>query len=304
MNERVKKLRDRSLASRPSISAERARLLTEFYRAEQGKHSVPVMRALSFKHICEHKTIYIGEGELIVGERGPEPLAVPTFPELTCHTPEDLKILNSRPKTSYSVSDDVITIYQEEIVPFWEGRSLRDRIFPLLPEMWHDAYAAGVFTEFMEQRAPGHTVADGKIFRKGLLDLQDEIRTAAAALDFLNDPEALNRREQLRAMYTAADATMILARRYAAEALRLAAAEKDPNRRRELEHISEVCGRVPAQAPLTFQEALQAYWFHHLGVVTELNGWDSFNPGHLDHHLEPFFKQEMAVGSLDRESAR
>ncbi len=304
MNERVKKLRDWSLAGRPSISSERAKLLTEFYRAEQGKHSVPVMRALSFKYICERKTIYIGDGELIVGERGPEPLAVPTFPELTCHTADDLQILDERPKTSYSVSEDVITTYKDEIVPFWEGRSLRDRIFPLLPKMWHDAYAAGVFTEFMEQRAPGHTVADGKIFKKGLLDLQDEIRTAAAALDFVNDPQALDRREQLRAMFTAADASMILARRYVARALELAAAETDPVRRGELEHIADVCERVPAQSPRTFQEALQAYWFHHLGVVTELNGWDSFNPGHLDHHLEPFFKQELAVGSLDRESAR
>ena len=94
MNERVRKLRDQSLASQPSISAERALLLTEFYQAEQDQHSVPVMRALSFKHLCEHKTIFIGEGELIVGERGPEPLAVPTFPELTCHTPEDLEILD------------------------------------------------------------------------------------------------------------------------------------------------------------------------------------------------------------------
>ena len=188
MNDRVKKLRDRSLASRPSISDERARLLTEFYRTDHGKHSVPVMRALSFKYICENKTVYIGDGELIVGERGPEPLAVPTFPELTCHTPEDLEILDSRDKTSYSVSEDVIETYRDEIVPFWQGRSLRDRIFPQLPKQWHDAYAAGVFTEFMEQRAPGHTVADGKIFTKGLRDFQDEIVDAASALDFANDP--------------------------------------------------------------------------------------------------------------------
>jgi len=304
MNERVKKLRDISLASRPSISDERARLLTEFYIAEQGKHSVPVMRALSFKHLCENKTIYIGEGELIVGERGPAPLNVPTFPELTVHTPEDLEILNTRPMTSYSVSPEVIETYRDVVVPYWEGRSLRDRIFQQLPRKWHDAYAAGVFTEFMEQRAPGHTVADGKIFSKGLLDFQDDIRAAAAALDFAKDPDALDRREQLRAMFIAADATMILARRHVTRACEMAAVEKDPDRRRELEHIADVCERVPAQSPRTFQEALQAYWFHHLGVVTELNGWDSFSPGHLDHHLEPFFRQELAVGSLDRERAR
>ena len=304
MNERVRKLRDRSLALRPSISSERAELLTEFYRAEQDKHSVPVMRALSFKHLCEHKTIFIGEGELIVGERGPEPLAVPTFPELTCHTLEDLEILETRAKTSYSVSADVMAAYRDEVVPFWQGRSLRGRIFPQLPQEWHDAYAAGVFTEFMEQRAPGHTVADGKIYRKGLLDLQQEIDKVMATLDFANDPEALNRREQLQAMRIAAEATMIFARRHSEKARELAAAEPDPARRQELERIAEVCGRVPALAPRTFHEALQAYWFHHLGVVTELNGWDSFNPGHLDHHLEPFYMSELAAGSLDRETAR
>ncbi len=304
INERVKKLRDRSLASRPSISAERARLVTEFYVAEQGKHSVPMMRALSFRYLCEHKTILIGEGELIVGERGPEPLAVPTFPELTCHSPEDLEILNTRDKTSYSVSVDVINTYRDEIVPFWRGRSLRDLIFPQLPQEWHDAYIAGVFTEFMEQRAPGHTVADGKIYRKGLLDLQQEIDETARALDLTNGPETQERSEQLQAMRVAAEATMIFARRHSEKAREMAAAEPDPTRRAELENIADVCAHVPAHAPRTFQEALQSYWFHHLGVVTELNGWDSFNPGHLDHHLEPFYTKELAAGTLDRESAR
>ena len=94
MNERVRKLRDQSLASRPSLSSERAELLTDFYRREQGRHSVPMMRALAFKDYCKHKTVWIGEGEIIVGERGPRPLAVPTFPELTCHSTSDLEILD------------------------------------------------------------------------------------------------------------------------------------------------------------------------------------------------------------------
>jgi formate C-acetyltransferase len=105
-------------------------------------------------------------------------------------------------------------------------------------------------------------------------------------------------------MHIAAEASMALARRYMDQALKMARTESDPVRRRELEQIADVCERVPARAPRSFQEALQAYWFHHLGVVTELNGWDSFNPGHLDRHLEPFYRLELAVGSLDRESAR
>jgi trans-4-hydroxy-L-proline dehydratase len=307
MNERVQALRDRSLAGRPSLSSERAVLLTEFYQAEEGRHSVPVLRALAFKYLCEHKSIYIGTDELIVGERGPEPLAVSTFPELTCHSIEDLRILDSRAKTSYAVSEAVIEDYEKTVIPYWQTRSLRERIFPQLPAEWHEAYAAGVFTEFMEQRAPGHTVADGKFARLGLLDLQAQIDEAAANLADQAEqasPETTVRSEQLWAMHIAAEATILFAGRHADKAREMAAAEADETRRAELLHIAETCDRVPAHAPRNFREALQAYWFHHLGVVTELNGWDAFNPGHLDQHLEPFYTRELADGTLDREAAR
>ena len=92
MNKRIARLREQSFTARPCLSAERALLVTEFYRENHGKYSTPVMRALNFKNLCEKKTIYIGDDELIVGERGPFPKAVSTFPELTCHSLEDLKI--------------------------------------------------------------------------------------------------------------------------------------------------------------------------------------------------------------------
>ncbi|MCP4572805.1 MAG: glycyl radical protein [bacterium] len=303
MNTRVRRLRDRSLASRPSISAERALLLTDFYRREEGKHPVPVLRALAFQYLCAHKTIHLGDDELIVGERGPAPLVVPTFPELTCHSTEDLRILDAREKTSYAVDESVIAAYEETVIPFWRGRSIRDRAFPSLPNEWHAAYAAGVFTEFMEQRAPGHTVADDKFVRKGLLDLQAEIDVVLAGLDPAA-PDSPARRDQLTAMRIAADATMLFARRHAERAQELAAACDDPSRRVELETIAAVCTRVPAHRPETFREALQAYWFHHLGVVTELNGWDAFSPGHLDQHLGPFYARELAAGTLNRDRAK
>jgi pyruvate-formate lyase len=175
MNERIKRLRQVSFEARPSISIERALLETEFYEQHAGKHSLPVLRALSFKHICEHKTIYIGEDELIVGERGPSPKAVPTFPELTCHSVEDLKVLKSRKMTPYDISDEDIQLYQEKVIPYWTGRSMRERIFSHVPADWKAAYEAGLFTEFMEQRAPGHTALDGSIYGMGLIDFKARI---------------------------------------------------------------------------------------------------------------------------------
>ncbi len=304
MNARTAKLRQESLDAVPALSCERAELITAFYREHLGRYSVPVMRAKAFQHLCEHKTLWIGEGELIVGERGPRPKAVPTYPELTCHSAEDLRILDARPMTRYKVDGEMIARYEAEIIPYWHGRSQRDQIFQELPDEWQAAYEAGVFTEFMEQRAPGHTVLDDKIYTRGMRDFLAEIARSEAALDFERDSEALDKREQLKAMAMACEALIRFAERHAELAEAQAKSADDPLRREELHRIAEVCRRVPAQAPRDFQEALQYYWFCHLGVITELNGWDAFSPGHLDQHLWPFYQRGLAEGTLMRESAK
>ena len=304
MNDRVQRLRQESLDTHPSVSIERAVLLTDFYRENIGRYPQPLLRAKAYHHLCANKTVYIGDEELIVGERGHEPKAAPTYPEIICHTVEDLRILDSRAMTSYRVAAEDIETFERDVIPFWQGRSLRDQILDLLPEEWHQAFSAGIFTEFMEQRAPGHTVGDGKIFSKGMLDFKAEIAAAIDDLDFESHPEAAARRDQLEAMDVVADAAILLANRHAERAQEIAASETEPKRRAELERIAEVCGYVPANAPRDFWEALQTYWFVHLGVITELNGWDAYNPGHLDHHLDPFFESGIADGSLDRETAK
>jgi formate C-acetyltransferase len=304
MNERVSTLREESVRREPSISSERAELITEFYVQNEGKYSSPVMRALSHRYLCERKTIYIGPRELIVGERGPAPKEVPTYPELTCHSVGDLTILNSRPKTHYRVKEEVINAYREKIIPYWKGRSMRDRAFAEMTPEWKACYDAGLFTEFMEQRAPGHTVADDKIYHRGFLDFKREIGESMTKLDFDQDPEAYSRLECLKAMDISCDGLILFARRHADLARRMAEEERDPVRKIELKKIADVCARVPAHAPRDFWEALQMYWFVHLGVITELNGWDSFNPGHLDQHLFPFYAKGLADGELSREGAK
>jgi len=304
VNERIARLRKESFETFPSISIERALLTTEFYRENEGKYPAPVMRALNFKNLCEKKTIYIGEGELIVGERGPAPKAVSTFPELNCHTARDLEILDTRPMTGYRVAKGDIAIYTEKVVPYWAGRTIRDRVFSNLPEEWLALYEAGCFTEFMEQRAPGHTALDGTIYSTGLLDMKKKIAAARERLDWIGDPHATEKDEELRAMDIACDASIIFANRHADLAERMAAEEKDDVRRAELLKIADVCRHVPANAPRDFHEAVQTYWFSHLGTITELNGWDAMSPGHFDIHLRPFYEKGLADGSLDRERAK
>jgi len=304
MNDRIRRLRRLSVETKESLSIERALITTKFFRDNEGKFSVPMMRALNFMELCKHKTIYIGEDELIVGERGPFPKSVPTFPELTCHSVEDFHVLNTREQQSYFILQEDIDTYEREVIPYWTGRTMRERIFNHVPQEWKSAYEAGLFTEFMEQRAPGHTALDGKIYRKGMLDFKREINEQIDSLDFVNDPEATDKLEQLRAMAVSCDAVIVFAERHAALAKKMAVTEKNPQRVAELKKIVEVCRHVPARAPRNFWEAIQMYWFVHLGTITELNGWDAMNPGHFDQHLQPFFENDLAAGKLTREAAK
>ena len=304
MNDRIKRLRQETFEAEPSLSIERALIETRFYKENYGKYPIPILRAMNFYEICKQKTIYIGKDELIVGERGPKPKCVPTFPELTCHSVEDLHILNTRELQRYTISQEDIDTYEREVIPYWKGRTQRERIFSHVPQEWKEAYEVGMFTEFMEQRAPGHTALDGKVYKYGLLDLKERIRKELDGLDFMNDPEATDKQEELTAMSVSCDAAILFAERHADLADEMSLTEKDPKRAAELRRIAEVCRWVPAHAPRDYWEAIQMYWFVHLGTITELNGWDAMNPGHFDQHLAPFYEKGIADGTLTRDEAK
>jgi len=337
MNDRIRRLRQQNFDTPTTLSIERALIETAFYKEHYGTMPTPVLRARNFYEICKKKTIFIGPDELIVGERGPKPKAVPTFPELTCHSVEDLHTLNERELQRYTISQEDIDTYEREVIPYWKGKTQRERIFNHVSKEWEEAYHAGVFTEFMEQRAAGHTAMDGKMYQEGLLDVKKRIEKRIAELDYINDPEATDKQQELEAMAISCDAAILFAERHAELAEKMAEelsvecrvlsgefatavpsvfeSEAVANstlstqhstlkRIAELKKIASVCRRVPAHAPRDLWEAIQMYWFVHLGTVTELNGWDSMNPGHIDQHLWPFYEQGLADGTLTRDQAK
>ena len=304
MNDRIRHLRQQNFDTPTTLSIERALIETAFYKENYGTMPVAILRARNFYEICKKKTIYIGDEELIVGERGPLPKAVPTFPELTCHSVEDLHTLNERELQRYTISQEDIDTYEREVIPYWQGKTQRERIFNHVSKEWEEAYHAGVFTEFMEQRAAGHTAMDGKMYHEGLLDVKARIEKRISELDYIYDPEATDKQQELEAMAISCDAAILFAERHAALAEEKAAKEQNPQRKKELEKIADVCRWVPAHAPRDLWEAIQMYWFVHLGTVTELNGWDSMNPGHIDQHLWPFYQKGIEDGTLTRDKAK
>lgn len=303
MNDRIKKLRQQSLDTPAHIDMERARIETETYKKYEGTVSIQELRALVLKDYFSYKTLYIGEGELIVGEKGDSPQASPTFPELCCHTIQDMHVMNDRELINFKVKEEDYGFQEETIIPYWENRSIRKKILDNMTPEWKAAYESGIFTEFMEQRGPGHTVGSFKIYEKGFLDYKQDIEEALNQLDYMHDPEALDKKNQLNAMKIACDAVMILGKRYADYARELAEKETDAKRKEELLQIAANCDVVPAHKPQTFWQAIQTYWFVHLSVTSELNPWDAYSPGRLDQHLNPFYCEDVKNGVLDDEKA-
>lgn len=303
MNERVRKLRKQSMEAVPHIDIERAKLITEAYKKYEGSVSIPELRAIAFKYYMENRTLCINEDELIVGEKGDSPQASPTFPELCCHTLEDMDVMDSRDIIFFKVDDKTREFHKEEIIPYWENRSLRHKILNNIGDEWKRCYEAGIFTEFMEQRGPGHTVGGDLFYKKGFLQLKQEAQNSIDRLDFMNDREALSKKHQLEAMKIACDAIIIYAKRYSEYAREMAEKEENPARKQELLTIAHNCDVVPANPPQNYYQAIQMYWFVHIGVTTELNPWDAFSPGRLDQHLYPFYKVDVAEGSLDDDKA-
>jgi formate C-acetyltransferase len=305
MNHRIKTLRSQSTTTRPTISAERAQLVTAFYAStENGSMPAPILRAKAFEYLLNHKKICINPGELIVGERGPEPQATPTYPEICLHSVQDLEILNNRQKIPFSSDSRTRTLYTEKIIPFWKGKTIRDKMFASLSSEWKEAYRAGVFTEFMEQRPPGHTVMDGKIYRMGMTDFINEIDQAVLQFGKEDTEQYGQAIEQLEGMRIAAKAICSYAERHAEELARMAEHSSDTDQKDELRALAACCRHVPKNAPRTFHEALQHYWFIHVGIITEVNPWDSMNPGRLDQHLLPFYEKGIADGTLTESRAK
>lgn len=303
--ERTRRLRHISTKEcKPCVSMERAVLLTEIYKKYEGKVSSPVLRGLAFKYIMENRTLYLEKGSLIVGEKGHKPWAAPTFPELCCHTVDDFINMSNRERVFFHTSEEDRRIQEEIIIPYWQDRAMMKKMNSLLPQEWQDLFLGGMFTEFLQQRGPGHTVADGKIYKVGYEDFYNRIQEKIDNLDYNNDLDAISKKEEYEGMKLVCEGMIIMGERYAKLARELAEKETDLEWKKDLFELAEVCDQVPRKAPKTFRQAIQMYWFTHIGVTVEMNNWDAYSPGKLDQHLEPFYNADIKAGRLTREEAK
>jgi pyruvate formate-lyase/glycerol dehydratase family glycyl radical enzyme len=304
MSARVRALRENLLDTMPSVCVERARYFTEAYRKHENDPMV-LRRAKSLAHVLANMTIYIQPGEVLVGNQASAPRAAPIFPEFSVDwiAPEIDEFIH-RPADRFTVNPEVKRELLEEIIPYWEGRTLYDRARAGMPEDVWQAQDMGLISGRGNiTSGDGHIIMDiPRVLAEGLEGFIQRAEVRLEALQSTTHMEDLKAVAFLQGAVIACRAAIRFAERYTEEAERQAAACSDPQRKEELRRIAAICRRVPGKPAHSFQEAVQSAWFVHLISQIESNG-HSFSMGRFDQYAYPFYQADMQAGLITREFA-
>ena len=294
------KLAEKIRRTERQVDIQRALIVTRVYQTTEGEATI-IRRAKALASVLSEMDIRIGEGELIVGNQARQPKAGPLFPEYAQDwILSQMDTFATRPGDKFQVSDEDKALLRE-VLPFWEGRSLRDAWRARVPSEALAAMASGVIAnENYTMSGPGHLVPDyPKLLRLGLKGIKEEIGCYAAQLDSDSQGEKLDFYQACRLV---CDAAIAFAHRYGQLAEELAKGTSDPLWQAQLQKIAQICRRVP-EAPATgFWEALQSVWFIQVIIQIESNGL-SIALGRFDQYLYPFYKEDIESGRLTRAEA-
>ena len=304
MSPTVAALRENLLNTMPSVCAERARYITEAYKKYEASPAV-LRRAHALAHILENMTIYIQPGEIIVGNQASAPRAAPIFPEYSTDWIEpEIDEFSKRTADQFTVKAEVKRELLDEILPYWQGRTLYDHAKASMPEDVWTAQDIGVISGRGNiTSGDGHIIVEiPRVLAEGLEGVIARAEKALEDLETATKMDSLRSKAFLQGAVITCRAAIRFAERYAEKAEALAATADDPEWRDELLQIAEVCRQVPGRPPRTFQEAVQSAWFIHLITQIESNG-HSFSLGRFDQYTYPYFSADMQAGRLDRERA-
>ncbi|MHC1785241.1 MAG: formate C-acetyltransferase/glycerol dehydratase family glycyl radical enzyme [Anaerolineaceae bacterium] len=302
MSAKVAILRESLLNTMPSVCVERARLVTEAYKAHEFSPIV-LRRAHALAHVLENMTIYIQPGEIIVGNQASKPRAAPIFPEYSTDWIEpEIDEFSHRPADQFTVSPQVKRELLEDILPYWQGRTLYDQARTSMPpEVWMAQEIGVISGRGNITSGDGHIIVDiPRVLVEGLEGVIAQASQALEVLQTTTNMDSLRSKAFLEGVVITCQAAIRFARRYAEKAEELAVATDDPEWRTELLQIAEVCRQIPGKPARTFQEAVQAAWFIHLITQIESNG-HSFSLGRFDQYTYPYFSADLQTGQINRE---
>jgi pyruvate-formate lyase len=288
-------------ATRPgyawTLDLERARLVTASYRETENEPMV-LRRAKALAHVLENMTIYIREGEMVVGNYASNSDSVPFYPELAWKW---IKRETAAGQVYDCMLSDEGRSELEEICDYWGNSSIHHRLRSYLPEGLSEVF--WVFN--WEAATPNYD----KILRLGLKGILQQVTDRKANLEqeymaeAMNGEEYLRKRDVLDSMVIGLEAVIAWSKRFAALASDLAAKETDPTRKQELEEIAGHCAWVPENPARTFREALQSYWLIHL-VINFIDLPQVGSGIRLDQILHPFYERDLREGRITRDEAQ
>ncbi|MCR6546019.1 formate C-acetyltransferase/glycerol dehydratase family glycyl radical enzyme [Dehalobacterium formicoaceticum] len=301
---RINRLKERVLHTRPEMDLENARILTAGFH-EAGGEPLVLQKAKAFRRQCREKTVTIWEDELIVGCSGSK-LRGGILCADTCWSVlnDELDTISARRYDPFELKEEDRKIFEEEIRPFWCGRSNYEEWLAQIPEDTRELRDHGViYIDRKAVRGFGETTAGYEwLIREGITGIVQKIDIRQAQLD-LTRPGDYEKDYYLQSLRIVAEGIMDLAERYATAAERLAPSEQDPKRKEELEEIARVCRWVPAFPARTFREAIQSLYFYQICIFMEQNA-ASYNPGRMDQYLWPYYQADLKAGRITPEQAQ
>lgn len=298
---RVEKLRKQVLIDR-EVDISRAVIITKAYQKTEGEPPT-IRRAKALYSLLEEMPINILDGELIVGNQADRPRAGLIFPEFQWDlTFNEMDTWPTRPGDKFKITEEQKKILKD-LLEYWRGRTVKDRVFASLPEEVKKALTYGVMSNANYlMSGHGHFIPNfEKVLKVGLNGLKNEILEKMKNLD----PSSIDFYKKAtfyKALLIATEAVVMFAGRYAELAKKLAVKKSDLQRKKELEKIAEICEWVPENPARNFWEALQLVWFIQLIPQIEANGL-AVALGRFDQYMYPYYKKDLEEGSLSREEA-
>jgi pyruvate formate-lyase/glycerol dehydratase family glycyl radical enzyme len=300
ISNRIRKLKEKVIHSKSGVCTERARFYTQVYR-ENEHLPVILKRALALEKTLDEMTIYIDEGELIVGNQSSALRAAPVFPEYAVEwILNELDQFDKRPGDAFFLTDE----NKEElkkICSWWHGKTLIEKGYALMSEKAREIHDAGIIrAEGNLTSGDAHIAVDfPKILETGLLGYLAEVCEKRSQLD-LSDYREIKKEQFYHALEICLEAFGRFILRYAKLAQKLSDEETDINRQKELIQISENCRHIAGEAPDGFYQALQLVYFVQLILQIESNG-HSVSLGRMDQYLFPFYKKDMILGAVSED---
>ena len=306
MNERIQRLRKELTEQKPYVDGERCKIFTESMKTTDGLPII-IRRAKSFYEVLDKMTVWVKPGELIVGNMAKNAKSSPVFPEYSAQW--ILEELDGKPYRWEDRPGDKFYILPEdekivrECAEYWNGKTLYDYVRKNLPKEVNDAWDAGVTDETWVCAAGlGNEIVDYKmVVEKGLEDVLTRIQEKKDSIDIL-DPDALKQLHFLEAAKLGNEAVLNYSNRLADKCEEEAGKTEDPEYKKELMELAEICRYVPFHPARTFQEAVQSIFMVLLAVHMESNG-HAISLGRFDQYVYPLYKKDIEEGRITKEKA-